>query len=125
MVNNPLIANARYKNETWPVRISNISEIEYEIYGHGTSYQVFIFPRACGVLVAITNWNRCGYIPYRDIIHPEDVADYLDMGGSIDTRTISAGLSEIMRNYILLSPVVENYNRQRRTLIEKIQCAQV
>ncbi len=125
MANNLLIANSRHKNETWAVHVSNISENEYEIYGHGTSYQIFIFPRACGVLVAITNWNRCGYIPYRDIIYPEDVADYLDMGGSIDTCTISAGLSEIMRNYILRSPVIENFNRQRRALIEKIQCAQV
>ena len=111
----------RYMEESWPVIVRHIRENEYEINGKGTTYQVIIITRTCGVLVIVPNWNRCGYITYRGTVHPKEIAENLDMGGDMDTYTLARGLSEIMRSYILSSPEVENFNRQRRALIEKLR----
>lgn len=115
------ITTARIGNKSWPVRVSKVRDSEYEIAARGTSYQVVLMPHIYGILVAIPNWNRCGYLNFNGCYTIEDVEDYLDMGNQVDAASIAAGLNEIMKNDVLQPPVVQNFARQRQAVRDKLR----
>ncbi|HBX23999.1 MAG TPA: hypothetical protein DEF34_10270 [Desulfotomaculum sp.] len=114
------LTTTRLGNISWPVRVSHVRDSEYEIFARGTSYQIVIMPRIYGVLVSITNWNRCGYLNFNREYNADDICYYLDINQD-DAAFIAAGLNEIMKNEVLQPPVVQNFERQRQAVRDKLR----
>ena len=75
--------------EEWPVRVMRLEDI-YEIRGRGSAMYVHVARTALGLLVAITNTNTCGLIPWD--CSGRDIQGYCRMKNGVDAETVAAGV---------------------------------
>ena len=87
---------AKDSESMWPVGIRLlISDDGFEVFGRGTSLQVYIFSSDHGYLVSVPTYNRAGYVPAD--CTAENIVEYVDLDNEVDATTLAAAVRWIVK----------------------------
>ncbi len=74
----------------WPVRIMHRAGEYFEVYGCGSSMDVYLAKTTCGYLVSLPNLRRCGHVPPNcNSLH---VAGHIGIDNPVDAVTLSVAI---------------------------------